>query len=195
MTRDQALKIVTDNTKNINLVRHMLAVEVVMRALAKRLEGDNLSPERKEVWGIVGLLHDADYETVKEDINSHTHKTIEWLREIDKQSDSEVENAILSHAWGFVDGAPEPKTKMEWSLYCCDELTGLIVAVALVKPDRSLASVTVDSVLSKWKEKSFAKGVHREQIEECDPRLGIPLREFSEIALTARQGISGELGL
>jgi predicted hydrolase (HD superfamily) len=84
---------------------------------------------------------------------------------------------------------------LEWSLYCCDELTGFIVAVALVRPDKKLASVTVDSVLKKWGEKAFAAGVKREQIEECEDRLGIPLKEFIEICLQAMQGISKDLGL
>ena len=84
---------------------------------------------------------------------------------------------------------------LEWSLYCCDELTGLIVAVALVKPDKKLASVSVDSILNKWKQKSFAGGVKREQIEECEERLAIPLREFIEIALTSMQEIHEDLGL
>jgi predicted hydrolase (HD superfamily) len=84
---------------------------------------------------------------------------------------------------------------MEWSLYCCDELTGLIVAVALVKPDKTLASVTVDSILKKWKEKSFAAGVKRKQIEKCEEKLNIPLVDFIGLALEAMQGISEELGL
>jgi uncharacterized protein len=196
MTREEALKIVTDNTQNINLVRHMLAVEMVMKALYKRLTDKSSYHEAEEdKWGIVGLLHDADYETIKENPQKHTQKTIEWLKEHDHDLDSDIENAILSHAWGFVEGAPEPKNSLEWSLYCCDELTGFIVAVALVKPDRKLSSVTVDSVLNKWGEKGFARGVHREQIENCEARLGIPLREFVEIALTAMQADSIELGL
>ncbi|KKQ37478.1 MAG: HDIG domain protein, partial [Candidatus Woesebacteria bacterium GW2011_GWA1_37_7] len=92
-------------------------------------------------------------------------------------------------------GAPEPKTKMQWALYCCDELTGLIVAVALVKPDKKLSSVTVDSVMKKWNSTSFAAGVDRKQIKECEPRLGIPLEEFVGIALSAMQAIHEDLGL
>lgn len=160
-----------------------------MRALAKRFGAD------EEKWGIAGLLHDADYEITKDDEpkKNHTKKTLKWLKDLDAHSD--VEDAVASHAWGYVDGAPQPKTDMQWALYCCDELTGLIVAVALVKPDKKLASVSVDSVMKKWNSKSFAAGVDRKQIEKCEERLDIPLREFVEISLKAMQGISKDLGL
>jgi putative nucleotidyltransferase with HDIG domain len=188
MTREEALKLLHDNMQNINLRRHCYAVEAVMRALARHFKED------EDKWGIAGLLHDADYEKTKENAKEeHTKHVLEWLKDI--QADSDIYDAVATHAWGFVDGAPQPKTKMQWALYCCDELTGLIVAVALVKPDKKLASVTVDSVMKKWKQKSFAAGVDRKQIEECEPRLGIPLEEFIEIALTAMQGISADLGL
>jgi hypothetical protein len=187
MTRDQAIKILHDNIQNHNLRRHCYAVEAVMKALAKRLGGDI------NTWGIAGLLHDADYEITKGDPKNHTKLVIKWLQEV--ESNSEIEDAILAHAWGYVDGNPEPKTPMQWSLYCCDELTGLIVAVALVKPEKRLSSVTVDSVLKKWNERSFATGVDRKQIEECQNRLQIPLRDFIDIALSAMQSIAPDLGL
>jgi predicted hydrolase (HD superfamily) len=100
----------------------------------------------------------------------------------------------LSHNYAHT-GENSPKNKLEWSLYCCDELTGFIVAVALVRPDKKLASVTVDSILKKWNQKAFAAGVKREQIEECKARLEIPLKEFVEMTLAAMQGISNDLGL
>lgn len=118
---------------------------------------------------------------------------VEWLKQAG-ETDEEIINAILSHNYAHT-GQNSPKNKLEWSLYCCDELTGLIVAVALVKPDKKLASVTTDSIMKKWNEKSFARGVKREQIEECKPRLGIPLESFIQIALEAMQGISEDLGL
>jgi len=161
-----------------------------MRTLAKRFKED------EEAWGIAGLLHDADYEELKgtEKVTTdHTKLTIEWLHKLEATSD--VKDAIASHAWGYVDGAPQPENRMQWSLYCCDELTGLVVAVALVKPDRKLSSVTVDSVMRKWDERSFAAGANREQIKECEARLKIPLREFIEITLTSMQRIAPKLGL
>lgn len=187
MTREQALKLLYDNMQSPNLRRHCLAVEAVMKALAKRFNED------EEAWGIAGLLHDADYEQTKDTPNEHTKKVIEWLNEYDTGDD--IKDAILAHGWGFVDGNPEPKNKMEWSLYCCDELTGFIVAVALTRPNKTLAEVTVESIKRKWKEKSFAGGVDREQVGQCESRLQIPLDDFMEIGLTAMQGISKELGL
>ncbi len=187
MTRDEALKLLYDHMQSPNLRRHCLAVEAVMRALAAHFKED------EESWGIAGLLHDADYEITKEDTTQHTKKVIEWLSEYDTGDD--IKDAILAHGWGFVDGNPEPKNKMEWSLYCCDELTGFIVAVALTRPSKQLADVTVSSIQKKWKEKSFAGGVDREQVGQCQDRLGIPLEDFMEIGLNAMQRISKELGL
>jgi len=188
MTREKAIKLLHKNMQNVNLRRHCYAVEAVMKSLAVRLKGD------PEVWGMAGLLHDADYELVKDNAKKeHTKQTIKWLKELDASTD--IQDAIASHAWGYVDDAPEPKSKMEWALYTCDELTGLIVAVGLIKPNKKLDSVTVDSVMKKWKTKSFAGGVDRKQIEQCDERLGIPMREFVEIALKAMQNIHDDLGL
>ncbi len=179
-----------EHMSNLNLRRHCYSVEVVMRALAKRFGED------QESWGIAGLLHDADYEELKgtEKVTTdHTKLTIGWLKKL--QATTDVTDAIAAHAWGYVDGAPQPKNRMQWALYACDELTGLIVAVALVKPDKKLSSVSVDSVLKKWNEKSFAAGANRGQIKECEVRLKIPLSEFIQIALSAMQNIAPSLGL
>ncbi len=196
ITKEEAIKLLHENMESQNLRRHCYAVEAVMRALAKHFKED------EEKWGIVGLLHDADYEKTKDTPEKHTRLVAEWLK-AKGETDQEVMSAILSHNYahlieepsedGTVPGAP--KNDLEWSLYCCDELTGLIVAIALVKPNKSLAEVTVDSVMNKWNQKSFAAGVKREQIAECEERLDIPLREFIEIAVSAMQGISNELGL
>jgi len=187
MTRDKALKLLHENMENPNLKRHCYAVEAVMRALARRFKED------EEKWGIVGLLHDGDYEKTRATPEKHTLMMIEWLKKASLK-DKEILSAILSHNYAHT-GQNPPKNKMEWSLYCCDELTGFIVAVALVRPDKKLSSVTVESVLKKWDEKSFAAGVKREQIKECEGRLGIPLPDFIDIALSAMQGISDDLGL
>jgi len=186
MTRQEALDLVTKHTKNQNLVRHMLAVEAVMSALAERLGGDKTS------WGLAGLLHDADYEAVKADTSRHTHQTLSWLEAYEVSG--EVKGAIASHAWKYVPDAPEPKTQMEWALFTCDELTGLIVAVALVKGGK-ISEVEVESIMKKWKQKDFAGGVDRAQIELCEEKLGISLRDFIGIALGAMQNISDKLGL
>lgn len=166
-----------------------------MRALARRFK------ENEDKWGIVGLLHDGDYEKTRATPEKHTLMMIEWLKKALRQAqgkpskdDKEILSAILSHNYAHT-GQNPPKNRLEWSLYCCDELTGFIVAVALVRPDKKLSSVSVESVLKKWDEKSFAAGVKREQIKECEGRLGIPLPDFIDIALSAMQGISNDLGL
>ncbi|MBI3397373.1 HDIG domain-containing protein [Candidatus Woesebacteria bacterium] len=186
ITREQAWKLLTDNMQSQNLRRHCLSVEAVMCALAKRLGGDT------EKWGIVGLLHDGDYEKTKETPEKHAKLAAGWVKDLG-ETDEELLTGIESHGWFHIGKLPE--TKMQSALYCCDELTGLIVAVALVKPDKKLASVTVDSIKNKWREKSFAAGVDRNQIEKCDEMLGIPLDEFLETTLSAMQAIAPELGL
>ena len=179
--------------QNQNLRRHCYAVEAVMRGLYRRLEDHQKTQEEEDKWGIVGLLHDGDYEETKDTPELHTMKMVEWLKK-EEVKDKEITDAILSHNFTLTQQNP-PKNKLEWSLYCCDELTGLIVAVTLVKPDKKLASVTTDSILKKWNSPSFAAGVDREQIKECESRLGIPLRDFIDIALSAMQSISSDLGL
>jgi len=194
MTRKRALELLHENMKNVNLRRHCYAVEAVMGALYERLMDGDLNEAEKSRWMIAGLLHDADYELTKDSAKKeHTKHVLKWLKELDAEMD--IYDAVAAHAYNYVEGAPQPKSKMAWALYTCDELTGLIVAVALVKPDKKLTSVTVDSVMNKWKSKSFAAGVDRKQIEECEERLNIPLREFVEIAVIAMQRIHQDLGL
>ena len=187
MTRDQALKLLHAHMKSANLIRHCYAVGAVMKALARYFKED------VDKWEIIGLLHDGDYEETRATPELHTLKMADWLKK-EEVEDKEILEAILSHNYSHT-GQNPPKNKLEWALYCCDELTGLIVAVALVKPDSKLASVTVESILKKWKQSSFAAGVKRGQIEECEGRLNIPLNEFIQIALEAMQGISSELNL
>jgi hypothetical protein len=171
---------------SLNLRKHCYSVGAVMCALAKKLGGD---PDK---WEIVGLLHDGDYEFTKEDPAKHAKLMAKWVRELG-ETDQELLTGIESHGW-FHEGK-KPQTKMQWSLFCCDELTGLIVAVTLVRPTKKISDVTVQNVLDKWNAKSFAAGVKREDVEHCEKELGIPLKEFVGIALAAMQGISSELGL
>ncbi len=186
MTREQAIKLLHEKMQNQNLRRHCYSVEAVMRALAKYFKEDEAR------WGLVGLLHDGDYEFTKEKPEEHAKLMANWVRELG-ETDEELLTGIESHGWFHL--GKLPKTKMQWALYCCDELTGLIVAVTLVRPEPKLSTVTVESIQKKWKEKSFAAGVDRKQIEECESRLGIPIEEFIEIALVAMQSIAPELGL
>ncbi len=187
ITRDKALNLLHANMESPNLRKHCYSVEAVMRSLAKHFKED------EEKWGIVGLLHDGDYEKTKDTPEKHTLLMVDWLKKEGEEGE-DIISAILSHNFAHTKNNP-PKNSLEWSLYCCDELTGLIVAVALVRPDKKLSSVTTESVLKKWKEKAFAGGVKREQIEECVDKLGIPLPDFIDLTLNAMQGISGSLGL
>jgi putative nucleotidyltransferase with HDIG domain len=187
MTREEALELLHSKMQNQNLRRHCYAVGAVMRTLANNFNEDEAE------WEIAGLLHDMDYEVTKDEPKSHTRLAIEWLNETDVSE--EVKNSILAHGWGYVEGNPEPSNNMEWSIYCCDELTGLIVACALVKPDKKLSSVTVESIKNKWNQKAFAAGVNRDQIAMCEEKLNITLDKFIGIALTSMQEIHEELGL
>src|SRR3990172_2832686 len=184
MIREEALELLHSKMRSINLRRHCYSVETVMKALARHFGED------EEKWGIVGLLHDGDYEFTKEHPEKHAKLMAQWVRDLGEKNEELLEG-IESHGW-FHEGKL-PKTQMQWALYCCDELTGLIVAVALVRPDKELSSVTVDSVLNKWNQKAFAAGVKREQIEMCEEKLGIKLADFIGIALKAMQGIHEEV--
>lgn len=181
------LEVLNTHIKNKNLIRHGLAAESAMRGLAKYFQ------ENEDTWGIVGLLHDGDWEETTNDPSQHTKKMVEWLKNAG-EADQEILDAILSHNFAHT-GENPPKNKMEWAIYTCDELTGFIVAVALVTPNKTLASVSVDSVLRKFPSKSFAAGVHREQIKMCEDKLAIPLEKFVEIVLSSMQQISQDLGL
>lgn len=184
MKREEALALVTSWTSNKNLIKHMLAVEAAMEGLAKHLKED------EDLWKVIGLIHDADYEKYPD-----SHPLI-LIEELEKRNENKVIiDAIKSHAWGYRERLPEPKTNLEWSLYTCDELTGLIVAVTLIRPEKKLSAVTVENVLSKWEKKDFAKGVDRKNIELCDEKLGIKLPDFIQIILSSMQKVSNNLGL
>ncbi|QQG42130.1 MAG: HD domain-containing protein [Candidatus Woesebacteria bacterium] len=186
MTKEKALELLHSKMQSQNLRKHCYSVGAVMRSLAKHFNED------ENRYEIVGLLHDGDYEFTKDDPGNHAKLMANWARE-NGETDEELLTGIESHGW-FHQGK-KPETKMQWALFCCDELTGLIIAVTLIRPDRKLATVTVDNILSKWNQKSFAAGVKREDIENCEKELGITLKDFIQIALTAMQGISEELGL
>lgn len=165
----------------------MLALGACMKGLAGHF-GEN-----EEKWEIAGIVHDVDFETTQNDLSQHPILGAKWLTEIGIEK--EIVDAVLAHAWGYLPQIPEPKNKMEWSMFCGDHLTGLIIAVTLVRPERKIGLVTVENVMKKWGKKDFAKGTKRENIAMCEEKLGIKLDEFIGICLEAMQGISGELGL
>lgn len=187
ISKTQALELLTTHMQNVNLRRHCLAVGYAMKALAAKFGGD------QEVWEVLGILHDADWEETKDAPDQHTIKTLSYLADLGLTS-GPIVHALQSHNRKFTH-LGELEGVMEWSLETCDELTGFIVAVTLVRPDKLLASVTVDSVLKKWHNKEFARAVDRSQISQCEDRLGISLSEFVNIILTAMQEHHEELGL
>ena len=183
MDREKCLEILKKYTSNKNLVKHGLAVEAVMRHFAK-LKGEDV-----EKWGIIGLLHDIDYEKYPE---QHCVKCVEILKQ--EGFDDSTIKSIQSHGYGIcVDIKPEHY--MEKVLYTIDELTGLIIATALMKPNKTLAEVDLASVKKKWKSKGFAAGVDRDLIIKGAEMLGEDLDYVIEQTLVAMQGVSKELGL
>ncbi|TET18126.1 MAG: HDIG domain-containing protein [Dehalococcoidia bacterium] len=183
MTREEALNSIKANVENKNLVKHMLATEAIMRALAKRLGEDGGE------WGLTGLLHDIDVELTKGDMSTHSKLGADLARELG--ASETIAHAILCH--NEAHGIPL-ETKLDKALFCVDPLTGLITAAALVRPDKNLAGLEAKSVIKRFKEKSFAAGADREQISLCS-EIGLELGEFIELGLRAMQGIADGLGL
>jgi putative nucleotidyltransferase with HDIG domain len=186
MNRDEVWQLVTEYTQSDSLRKHMLSVEAAMRAYAPRFNGD------VEVWGVTGLLHDFDYERYP-DVAVEGHPVVgsKILRE--KGVSEEIIRCILSHA-EEVTGV-DRVTPMEKTLYAVDELTGLITATTLVRPSKNIADVTVSSVKKKWKDKAFAAGVDRTEIERAAVALGVPLDEHIDVVLKAMQAVAATLGL
>ncbi|MEM5875687.1 MAG: HDIG domain-containing metalloprotein [candidate division WOR-3 bacterium] len=182
--RNKALKLLEKYIKNENLKKHLFAVEALMGELAKKF-GEN-----EELWKIAGLVHDIDWELTKETPEKHSLLGAEILQK--EGFPEEIVNAVKihNHIHGF-----EPKTLLEKALYSCEEMTGFIVAVALVMPNKSLDEVTVERIMSKFKEPSFARGVNREIIKKCEELLGIKVEELAEICLNAMKKIRDKLGL
>ena len=181
--RNEAQRILDEWVSNKNLKKHAYAVEAAMRAYAAK------SGEDPEKWGAVGILHDFDYEKYP-DLKDHPFKGVAYLKE--KGYAEELTDAILAHA-EHTNTARD--TDLKKTIYAVDELTGLIVAVALTRPSKKIADVTVESVMKKWKEKSFAAGVDRKMVEVGAEELGLPLKKHVELVLTAMQDISDKLEL
>ena len=133
-------------------------------------------------WEIVGILHDSDWEKTTNTPEHHTVMLLEWLKNY--EASEELLNVFKSHNNHYTN-LRNPETLLEWTLECCDELTGFIVAVTLVRPDKKLAEVQLESVLKKFKQKEFSRAVNREQISQCQEKLAIPLEKFIDISLSA----------
>ncbi len=181
MNRPEALELLKQHLKNKNLVKHCLAVEACMRAVAERFAQD------PEPWGLAGILHDLDYEVTEKSPDLHTTETVPILRE--KGIAEPIIHAVEAHA------AKVPcESPMDWAIFSIDPLTGLIIAATLMHPDKKLASIDLEFVKRRYKEKSFARGARREEIEECR-NIPMELDDFIGLCITAMQGISAELGL
>jgi putative nucleotidyltransferase with HDIG domain len=183
MNRTEALAIVREYIKNENLVHHMLAVEAAMRFYAEKFDAD------VDTWSITGLLHDFDWE-IHPSLEGHPQDGAPILQQ--RGVPPEIVRAILSHADHT--GVPR-QTRMEKALSACDEITGLVTAVALVRPSRSLYDMTYSSVKKKWKDRAFAAGASREEIEKSTLDFSIPLWEHVDNVILAMRRIAPELGL
>jgi putative nucleotidyltransferase with HDIG domain len=180
--RAEAYAIVQEYVKNINLIRHMLAVEAAMRFYAEKYGED------VELWGAAGLLHDFDWE-IHPTLDQHPQEGASIL--LQRGVPEVIVVAILSHADHT--GVPR-QSLMEKALAACDEITGLITAVALVRPSHSLDDLTSSSVKKKWKDRAFAAGANREEIESTTAEFGVPLWEHVDNVILAMRGIAPELG-
>jgi len=183
ITREEAWTLLNEYTKSPNLIKHALAVEAGMRAYARTYGED------EKLWGIAGLIHDFDYEQ-HPTLEEHPMVGVAILRELGWPE--EIIQAVEGHARHL--GIPRV-SRMAKTLFAVDELTGLITAVALVRPSKSILDVKLKSVKKKWKDSAFARGVNREDVEQGAAELGVELNEHISTVLSAMQGIAGELGL
>lgn len=182
-TREEALNLLKRYNQSESLIRHALAVEGVMRYCARKRAAD------EEKWGIVGLMHDLDYEQFPE---QHCAKAEEILKEQDWPE--EYIRAVVSHGWGIVTDV-EPISDMEKVLYAIDELTGLVAATAMVRPSKSVLDMKPKSVKKKWKDKRFAAGVDRLIIERGAEKLGVQVSELIIDTITGMQEVAKQIGL
>ena len=182
-TRDEAYGLLTEYNKNESLIKHALAVEGVMRYVARKRGED----EGK--WGIIGLVHDLDYEQFP---NEHCRKSEEILKAHDWPE--EYIRAVVSHGWGICSDV-EPQTDLEKVLYTIDELTGLVVTTALVRPSKSVLDLKAKSVKKKWKDKRFAAGVDRSIIERGAQMLDIDLTELITDTIMGMREVAEDIGL
>lgn len=182
-TREQAYNELKKHVQNKNLIKHMLSVEAVMRGLADHLGED------ADIWALTGLLHDIDYDKTKDNPELHSLKAAELLSEMGYPED--MVYAVKVH--NYYHGLPRVST-LDKALYAADPVSGLVVAGALVRPDKKLASVEADYLLKKFGEKAFARGADRDQIRTCS-EIGLDLEEFLSIALKSMQKIAVEIEL
>jgi putative nucleotidyltransferase with HDIG domain len=182
-SRTEAFQLLKEYNQSESLIKHALAVEGVMRYMARK-RGEN-----EDMWGIVGLVHDLDYEKYPE---QHCRKTEEILRQRGWPED--LIRAVISHGWGICTEV-KPETEMEKVLYAIDELTGLVVTTALVRPSKSVMDMKAKSVKKKWKDKRFAAGVNRDIIENGAKMLDVELNELITDTIMGMREVAADIGL
>jgi putative nucleotidyltransferase with HDIG domain len=182
-SREQAFELLTEFNQTESLIKHALAVEAVMRHFARKRGGE------EEKWGIIGLVHDLDYEKFPD---QHCRKTEEILRQ--RQWPEEYIRAVVSHGWGICSEV-QPESELEKVLYAVDELTGLVATSALVRPSKSVMDMEAASVRKKWKDKRFAAGVNRSIIEKGAAMLGVDLNDLIAETILGMREVAGEIGL
>ncbi|HOO45023.1 MAG TPA: HDIG domain-containing protein [Deltaproteobacteria bacterium] len=182
-SREEALELLHEYNKSDNLRKHAYAVEAVMRYIARK------TGEDEEMWGVIGLIHDLDYERFPQE---HCTKTRQILEE--HEWPQEYVRAVVSHGWGICSDV-EPETRLEKTLYTIDELTGLVAASALVRPGKSVLDLTAKSVKKKWKSPAFAAGVDRSVITRGAEMLGIDVSELITDTIMGMREVAEEIGL
>jgi putative nucleotidyltransferase with HDIG domain len=181
MNRDAAIALCRDKCLKETTVRHLISVEGVMRSLARRFDED------EDLWALTGLFHDLDQDHTGDDASNHARMAAQWLREAGV--DERVINGVLAHAY------PEYRTdRMSQAVVHADAVAGLLVAAALVRPERS-AGMNVSSVKKKLKEKAFAPGVNRDEVTAVEDGIGLPLDEFIAVSIEGLQGVAKEIEL
>ncbi len=179
--RTESLEILKQKVKTKNLIKHMLAVEAIMKGLANRFGED------QEKWGMAGLMHDIDIDEYGKDPSMHGKVGAQWLKDLGYEE--EIVNAVLAHA-----GHKKPENRLEIALFASDPLSGLIISAALIHPTKKISSIDTQFVLNRFGEKRFAAGARRDDIKRCTD-IGLSLEEFITIALSSMKEISNELGL
>jgi len=182
-TREQALELLRKYNKTESLLKHALAVEGVMKYMARKAGDD------EEKWGIIGLVHDLDYEMYPDQHCKMTEKIL-----VENNWPAEYIRAVLSHGWGLATNV-EPKTRLEKTIYAMDELTGLVATSALVRPSKSVLDMEARSVKKKWNDKKFAAGVDRSVIEKGAEMLGVTLDDLITDCIMGMREVAEEIGL
>jgi putative nucleotidyltransferase with HDIG domain len=186
ISRNGALELLRQYNKDEGHIRHAFAVEAAMGFFASRMGGDI------EKWKLAGLLHDIDWETTQENPERHTHEGARWLA--DAGYPEEISRAVLAHGWSICSDV-KPESDMEKVLFTVDELTGLVITAALVRPSKSVMDLEVKSVKKKWKDKAFARGVDRDLIVKGAEMIPMPLDTVIEWVIMALRDVEEEIGL